>query len=56
MMKNIQVEFGMKIFNKINFIDPLKCVKLDNKADLVLVKGSIDSDYVKIWEPRSKKV
>lgn len=55
-MKNIQVEFGMKIFNKINFIDPLKCVKLDNKADLVLVKGSMDSEFVKIWEPRSKKV
>lgn len=55
-MKNIQVEFGMKIFNKINFIDPLKCVKLDNKTDLAVVEGSIDSDYVKIWEPRSKKV
>lgn len=55
-MKNEQVEFGMKIFNKDNFIDPLKSVKLNNKTNLTIVKGSIHSDYVKIWEPRSKKV
>ncbi len=54
-MKFLQMEFGTKKFNKVKFNDPLKRIKLDSKTNTALIKGSMDSDFVKIWEPRSKK-